>query len=76
MIKLAGLLKKITNTGLLKPLPLTGLGKELVKLKEAKNKVQAYLRIGSYILGGITIYGLIFKVLAPETVMDILELIY
>lgn len=76
MIKLIGLIKKVTDTGLLKPLPLSGLGKEIVKLKESKNKGQAYLRIGAYVLGGLTIYGLIAKGLAPDVAMQVLEILF
>lgn len=76
MIKLIGLIKKVTDTGLIKPLPLTGLGKEIAKLRDSKNKLNAALRIGAYVLGGLTIYGLIFKGLAPETASMIFEYLF
>ena len=72
MKKIIGFLGKVTDTGLIKPLPLTGLVKEWAKVKESKN----YLRFAAYILGGFVIYGLIFKGLAPETAMQILELLF
>ena len=70
---LTGLIKKVTDTGLVKPLPLTGLGKEIAKVRDAKNKLKAVLRVAGYILTGITIYGVIFKGLAPETAQMIFE---
>ena len=76
MIKIISLIKKVTDLGLTKPLPLSGLGKEIVKAKEAKNKIQGYGRLVLYLLTGFTIYGVIFKGLAPETAMQILEYLF
>ena len=72
MIKLAGFLKKVTDTGLIKPLPLTGLAKEWTEVKKSKN----YLRFGAYALGGLVIYGVIFRGLAPETAQMILDFLF
>lgn len=76
MIKILGLIKKVTDTGLLKPLPLSGLGKELVKLKESKNKGQAYLRIGAYVIGGLVVWGVIYKGLPVDQAIGLLKMFF
>lgn len=79
-IKLLGLLKaiplgikKVTDTGAIKPLPLTGLAKEWGKVIASKYSFKGWLRFIPYILIGFTIYGLVFKSLAPETAEMIFE---
>ena len=79
-IKLLGLLKaiplgikKATDTGLIKPLPLTGLAREWGKVIASKYSFKGWLRFVPYIMIGFTIYGLIFKSLAPETAQMIFD---
>lgn len=72
MIKLIGLIKKVTNTGLIKPLPLTGIAKEWAKVKESKN----YLRFAAYVLGGFVIYGILWRGLPVDQAIELLKILF
>ena len=72
MIKLAGFLKKVTDTGLIKPLPLTGLAKEWTEVKKSKN----YLRFGAYVIGGVIVYGVIWRGLPIDWALDLLKVFF
>ena len=70
---IGGFVKKTTNTGLVKPLPLTGLAKEFKELKESKFEMQKVVRFGAYILGGAVIYGVIWRGLPVAEALELLK---
>ena len=66
-----GLLK-----GLVKPLPLSAIAKEVKEIRASKWEAEKVIKIGAYILAGLVIYGVIFRGLAPETASMIFEFLF
>lgn len=75
-MNIVGIISKLTATGVVKPLPLSGLGKEIVKAKGEKDKVKGYGRLLGYVVGGLVVWGLIFKGLAPDVAVKVLEILF
>lgn len=75
LIKIIGIGKKITNTGLLKPLPLSGLAKEYRQLRESKFEFKKLIRFAAYLLGGIVLWGLITGKISFDDAIVLLKLL-
>lgn len=76
MIKLIGLIKKVTDTGLIKPLPLTGIAKEWAKVVDSKHSFKGYLRFAPYVLGGLVIYGILWRGLPIDQALELLKVLF
>ena len=73
ILKAVGFIKKITASGLIKPLPLSGLGKEITKVIESKNKGKAALRLTGYIISGLIIIAVLFNGFPLDKALRLLE---
>ncbi len=64
---------KITKSGLVKPLPLSGIAKEFTELKESKNKIKGVLRFSAYLISGLIIYAVLFKGFPVDKALELLS---
>ncbi len=73
LIKVTGFIKKITASGLIKPLPLSGLGKEVTTMLESKNKGKALLRLAAYLISGSIVLAVLFNGFPIDKALRLLE---
>lgn len=72
-LKAVGLIKKVTASGLIKPLPLSGLGKEVTAMLESKNKVKGVLRLAAYLISGTIVLAVLFNGFPIDKALRLLE---
>jgi hypothetical protein len=68
------LIKSIVASGL-KPLPLSGIVKEVKELKQSKFAKEKVIEMAMYIIGGSVVWAVIFGKIDMETAKSIMELI-
>lgn len=73
LIKAVGLIKKVTASGLIKPLPLSGIGKEVAQVWENKTNVKGWLRLTAYVIGGGIVWAVLFKSFPIDKALRLLE---
>jgi len=59
----------------IKPLPLSGIVKEVKELKQSKFEKEKVIKIAMYLIGGSVVWAVIFGKIDMETAKSIMELI-
>jgi len=67
------LIKSVIGSGL-KPLPLSGIVKEVKELKQSKFNLEKTLKLAFYIIGGSVVWAVIFGKIDLATASGLLEL--
>ncbi len=73
ILKAVGLLKKVTASGLIKPLPLSGIGKEVAHVWENKTNVKGWLRLVAYVIGGSIVWAVLFRGFPLDKALELLK---
>ena len=68
-----GLIKAVIGSGL-KPLPLSGIVKEVKELKQSKFDKEKILKLAFYVIGGCIVWGVLLGKIDLETASGLLEL--
>jgi len=68
-----GIIKSLIGS-VLKPLPLSGIVKEVKELKQSKFDMEKTLKLAFYLIGGIIIWGVIFGKIDITTATSLLNL--
>ena len=68
-----GIVKTLISSGL-KPLPLSGIVKEVKELKQSKFNMEKTLKLAFYLIGGIIVWAVILGKIDIETAKSLLEL--
>ena len=69
-----GLIKSIIGSAI-KPLPLSGIVKEVKELKQSKFEKEKVIKVAMYLIGGSVVWAVIFGKIDMETAKSIMELI-
>jgi len=73
-MKIPNLIKSVIVSGL-KPLPLSGIVKEVKELKQSKFDKEKVLKLASYLIGGSVVWAVILGKIDIETAKSLLELL-
>lgn len=68
-----GIIKTLIGS-VLKPLPLSGIIKEVKELKQSKFNMEKTLKLAFYLIGGIIVWGVIFGKIDIATATSLLNL--
>jgi len=68
-----GIIKTLIGS-VLKPLPLSGIIKEVKELKQSKFNMEKTLKLAFYLIGGIIVWGVIFGKIDITTATSLLNL--
>lgn len=68
-----GIIKSLIGS-VLKPLPLSGIIKEVKELKQSKFNMEKTLKLAFYLIGGIIVWGVIFGKIDITTATSLLNL--
>tara|TARA_Y100000310_G_C20663259_1_gene805987 strand:- start:1995 stop:2225 length:231 start_codon:yes stop_codon:yes gene_type:complete len=68
-----GLIKTVIGSTL-KPLPLSGIVKEVKELKQSKFDMEKTIKVAFYIVGGCVVWGVLLGKIDMETAKGLMEL--
>jgi len=69
-----GIIKLLIGSAL-KPLPLSGIVKEIKELKQSKFEKEKVIKVAMYLIGGSIVWAVIFGKIDMNTAKNLLELI-